>query len=48
MRQECCLLQVKISDTSVYLAQDLLFNLIASFRVFLTIQQQPPTDEPTI
>ena len=29
-------------------AQDLLFNLIASFRVFLAMQQQPPTDEPTI
>lgn len=29
-------------------AQDLLFNLIASFRVFLAIQAQPPTDEPTI
>ena len=29
-------------------AQDLLFNLISSFRVFLTIQAQPPTDEPTV
>ena len=28
--------------------QDLLFNLIASFRVFLAMQQQPPTGEPTI
>lgn len=35
--------QMSMSD-----AQDLLFNLIASFRVFLTMQQQPPTDEPTI
>lgn len=29
-------------------AQDLLFNLIASFRVFLAMQQQPPTYESTI
>ena len=29
-------------------AQNLLFNLIASFRIFLAMQQQPPTDEPTI
>ena len=29
-------------------AQDLLFNLTTSFRVFLAMQQQPPTDEPTI
>ncbi|MBE0974975.1 hypothetical protein IH776_27060 [Escherichia coli] len=30
-------------------AQSLLFNLIASFRIFLAMQQQqPPTDEPTI
>lgn len=35
--------QMNMSD-----AQDLLFNLIASFRVFLAIQQQPPTDEPMI
>ncbi len=28
-------------------AQNLLFNLIASFRIFLAMQQ-PPTDEPTI
>ena len=47
MRQECCLSQVKISDTSVYLAQDLLFNLIALFRVFLTIQASQPT-QPAI
>lgn len=35
--------QMSMSD-----AQDLLFNLIASFRVFLAMQEQPPTDEPTI
>lgn len=35
--------QMNMSD-----AQDLLFNLIASFRVFLAMQQQPPIDEPTI
>ena len=30
-------------------AQNLLFNLIASFRIFLAMQQQqPPTDEPMI
>lgn len=30
-------------------AQSLLFNLIASFRIFLAMQQQqPPTDEPMI
>ena len=29
-------------------AQDLLFNLISSFRVFLAMQQPPPTDEPTV
>ncbi len=29
-------------------AQNLLFNLIASFRIFLAMQEQPPTDEPTI
>jgi len=29
-------------------AQDLLFNLIASFRIFLAMQEQPPTDEPAI
>ena len=29
-------------------AQDLLFNLIALFRVFLAMQQPPHTDEPTI
>ena len=29
-------------------AQNLLFNLIASFRVFLATQEQPPTDEPMI
>ena len=34
--------QMNIGD-----AQDLLFNLIASFRVFLAMQQQPPTDEHT-
>ena len=28
--------------------QNLLFNLIASFRVFLAMQEPPPTDEPTI
>lgn len=27
-------------------AQDLLFNLIASFRVFLAMQEPPSTDEP--
>lgn len=29
-------------------AQNLLFNLIASFRIFLAMQQPPPIDEPTI
>ena len=30
-------------------AQNLLFNLIASFRIFLAMQQkESPTDEPTI
>jgi hypothetical protein len=29
-------------------AQNLLFNLIASFRIFLAMQEPPPTDEPTI
>lgn len=29
-------------------AQNLLFNLIASFRIFLAMQQPPHTDEPTI
>lgn len=30
-------------------AQSLLFNLIASFRIFLAMQeQQPPTDEPMV